>query len=366
MQKTGPNVDTTESRLIRAMAKAGLTWSKIQEITGRSPDTINTHVNGNPFSGPGPGQPTKVPEKVVKKLERVLEQLLIKANAKRDVTIQKVKAVAAVKACDRSVLDALHAVDIYYRKLKERQVLKDEDLPVRLAWGKTRKRRSKREWVTKPHAIIDNKKFAAYLNKNARAYAARRSVRGAYQRKGGPVKRHLVKESKALKFPAPGLMVSAAVIKGKIRMWHYTEGRWTGAAAAHMYSGPLLSALKRAYPGHKGKFTVIEDNDPTGYKSGKAIKAKQSAGIVTDDLPKRSPDLNVLDYSLWKAVNMKMRETEKAFPHNKKESVQAFKGRLKRTATSLSQPQVERAVMDMHKRVRLLVDANGGLFKEGR
>ena len=61
-----------------------------------------------------------------------------------------------------------------------------------------------------------------------------------------------------------------------------------------------------------------------------------------------------------------MMETEKAFPHNKKESVQAFKGRLKRTAKSLSQPQVERAVMDMHKRVRLLVDANGGLFKEGR
>ena len=161
-------------------------------------------------------------------------------------------------------------------------------------------------------------------------------------------------------------MVTAAVIKGKIRMWHYTEGKWTGAAAARMYSGPLLTALRRAYPNHKGKFTVIEDNDPTGYKSGAAMTAKRAVGIKTDDLPKRSPDLNVLDYSLWKAANKRMRAAEKKFPHNKKETVKTFKERLKRTARSISRSEVERAVMDMHKRVRLLVDADGGLFKEGR
>ena len=114
-------------------------------------------------------------------------------------------------------------------------------------------------------------------------------------------------------------MITAAVIEDKIRMWHYTEGRWAGAAAARMYSRSLLSALKRAYPGHKGKFTVIEDNDLTGYKSGAAIQAKKAAGIKTDSLPKRSPDLNVLDYLLRKAVNAKMREAERKFPHNEKE-----------------------------------------------
>ena len=35
------------------------------------------------------------------------------------------------------------------------------------------------------------------------------------------------------------------------------------------------------------------------YTSKKALAAKAEAKIVTMDLPKRSPDLNVVDYSLW-------------------------------------------------------------------
>ena len=33
---------------------------------------------------------------------------------------------------------------------------------------------------------------------------------------------------------------------------------------------------------------VLEDNDPTGYKSSKGMAAKAAAGIETLDLPKRS------------------------------------------------------------------------------
>ena len=92
-----------------------------------------------------------------------------------------------------------------------------------------------------------------------------------------------------MKFPATGVSVTAAVIKGKIRMWHYIDGRWNGAAAAAMYKGPLFKALKSAYPAHAHKdrstWSVLEDNDPTGYKSSKGIAAKRDVRIVTDDLP---------------------------------------------------------------------------------
>ena len=74
MPKSRPNVFATESRLLRRFAEVCVTWAKIQEITGRSPDTINTHVNGEQFAGPGPGQPKKVSKKVSKKLERVANQ----------------------------------------------------------------------------------------------------------------------------------------------------------------------------------------------------------------------------------------------------------------------------------------------------
>ena len=99
---------------------------------------------------------------------------------------------------------------------------------------------------------------------------------------------HLVRQKSTVKFPAPSAMVTAAVIKGRIRMWHYVDGRWNATAAAKMYTGPLRRALKRAYPEVEakrgGKHTVLEDNDPTGYKS-RAGFAKERARIETEDPP---------------------------------------------------------------------------------
>ena len=50
-------------------------------------------------------------------------------------------------------------------------------------------------------------------------------------------------------------------------MWHQVDGRWNAEAAERMYSGPLRAALKEAFPAAKGKFRVLEDRDPAGYKS---------------------------------------------------------------------------------------------------
>ena len=114
----------------------------------------------------------------------------------------------------------------------------------------------------------------------------------------------------------------------------------------------------------RATWKVLEDNDPSGYKSGAGKDAKAKARIITNDLPKRGPDLNVLDYSLWAYINTKMREQEKAFPANKKESVKQFKERLRRTALSIPARVVPKAVNDMHARVRKVFDADGGHITE--
>ena len=122
------------------------------------------------------------------------------------------------------------------------------------------------------------------------------------------------------------------------------------------------------YPAHAKKssaaWSVLEDNDPTGYKSGKGKAAKAVAGIVTLDFPRRSPDLNVLDYSLWAAINKKMREQERGFKKGHKETQDQFKKRLKKTAMSLPTALVKRSVGDMHRRCCAVVKASGGLFIE--
>ena len=61
----------------------------------------------------------------------------------------------------------------------------------------------------------------------------------------------------------------------------------------------------------------------------------------SEDLLRRSPDLNVLDYSLWHAINERMREEEKQFPANRKETKEHHLERLRATALGLPRAVVE-------------------------
>ena len=112
---------------------------------------------------------------------------------------------------------------------------------------------------------------------------------------------------------------------------------------------------------------LLEDNDPAGFKSSKAKKAKAEAGIVTDDLPRRSLDFNALDYSLWHQINLRMREQECHFAVDKKETKLEYMARLRKTALGLQAALVKKVVGNMHARCRLCLSAKppGGLFKEG-
>ena len=74
--------------------------------------------------------------------------------------------------------------------------------------------------------------------------------------------------------------------------------------------------------------------------------------------------MNVLDYSLWHAINERMREQERSFDEKKKETRESYLARLRRTALGLPSSVVKKAVMDMHRRVRLAVAAMGGVFLE--
>ena len=174
---------------------------------------------------------------------------------------------------------AFHDRKIKFYKLKEKPLLEPEDVTERLVWATVHSRRSQADWVTKPHAVIDNKSWQLITNQKARGWVARRAVRGAYQQKGSPPKPHVVKpKGTPSKTKFPSVQVTAAVIKGKVRMWRYVKGTWTGAEAAAMYK-ELRKVLKKAYPNHKGKWSIIEDNDPTGFKSKKGLAAKAKAKI---------------------------------------------------------------------------------------
>ena len=206
-----------------------------------------------------------------------------------------------------------------------------------------------------------------FRDKAGREEAARRLVRGAYRKRGDKLKVYLVKQKKGMKYPAKGVQVTAGIIGGKIRFWRYVVGNWNSSQAVAMYT-ELEKTLAKVMPARAAtpgnRWTVLEDNDPTGYKSSAARKIKKELRMDVLALPPRSPDMNTLDYYGWHAVNVRMREKEGSFAVDRRESEDEFKKRLRKTALSLPKAEVTKAVMDMSRRVKLLDKEKGGLFTE--
>ena len=109
-------------------------------------------------------------------------------------------------------------------------------------------------------------------------------------------------------------------------MWEYTAGQWNSREASRLYGGPIRKTLQKVYP-HRARYNVLEDNDPAGFRSKAGLQAKAEAKIDTFRIPRHSPQLNVCDYWLWKAVNTKMHATERKFGSAKKETRSTFLGR---------------------------------------
>ena len=126
----------------------------------------------------------------------------------------------------------------------------------------------------------------------------------------------------------------------------------------------LLAAMKKRWPSNKS-WTLLEDNDPTGFKSKKGIIAKRQAKLKVFEIPKRSPDLNVCDYALWKQVARIMRRLEKRFPKGKRETRKQYLDRLRRAARNLPKSFIDHSIGDMRRRCQCLYAAKGGYFEEG-
>ena len=186
----------------------------------------------------------------------------------------------------------------------------------------------------------------------ARDHAARRSFRGAYRSK----RLVFTKPPAALEQStgAKSAQVTCEVGNGKVLMWHVTKGQWNGASAACTVG--RCTALARECPDVRASWRVLEDNDPSGYKSSKGLAAKAYAGI-----PWTCPS----DRHLWAEVNHKMRRMESKLPNNKRETRQAYLARLRRTACSLSTDYVSSIVGDLAGRVQQVIPSQGSFFPEG-
>ena len=212
-------------------------------------------------------------------------------------------------------------------------------------------------WLDKVDAYIDCKRWPIPRNVRGRQFLNKLKVRGHLRTRSEGLKKGFTKPDKRKHHRNTGANVNvfAAIIGRRVRVWHYVPGVWSGSAAEKVYRDELAPALKR-HRGTKRQYTLLEDNDPTGFKSNVAKGAKAELKLQPLEFPTYSPDINPLDYALWDEVERRMA----ACTPPRVESMQEFKGRLRRVALTIPADVVSKMLCSMKGRMQSIHDVAGG------
>ena len=210
-------VPPREADLMRKWREEGKGISEIMKLTGRAKQTVISHTTPQKKPRIGSRRRKIITAPVFKKLLKTMQSMQKKANATKEISVASIKKKAGVQDSDRVILQEFHANDIWFRPLRQKPILEDEDVIARRAFADKYRTRSVEGWVEQPQAIIDNKNFPIYQRDKDRNEAARRQVRGGYRRRGDLPKPFLVKRKPQMKYSAPSVQVTAAIVKGKVR-----------------------------------------------------------------------------------------------------------------------------------------------------
>jgi hypothetical protein len=382
----------------------GVSVREIARRLGRTHGAMQYALREGAEARGGCRKPPAITEKDGDRAVKVLDDMVKKAKGEYRVTSEMLKKEMKLKCTNRTLLANLRSRGVYFRPMRQKPLLTDADVADRKAFAEEYLNKQPKWWAEKVHMVIDVKYFKVFLGKDHRSRAAREGTWGAFRKKGQGLQPHYVRPSKGLKWNpgARGVHVLAGVGNGKVMLWQYVPAlasaalfsfcsgrakaampmmqrslapskqlkaflwstwrssqmlrsasiatedgkKWCSQVAADMYAGPIRKALQREFPGRRS-WTVLEDNDPSGFRSRAGLAAKEAAKIVSFEIPKRSPDLNVCDYALWAEVNRRMRCQEKRMAPNKRETRSAFKARLRRTALRLPETFVNPAMRQM-------------------
>ena len=368
------HLDATELDAVQQMSAARKTtlqiWSRLKrrrDHKGEACPTINnvrralkgkTHARGRQETR---GRKKMISATKLQSLDKIRITLLKKAKGMEEISLKKIKQKARLNVDDSTLSRAFHSIGVSWRSPREKPSRTAEQEAERKIWADKYRKKAISFWTDSVDLYIDCKKFALPLSARSREHAARSKVRGALRKRSEGLVSELTRPStKKHRYP-PGAQawVLAGICGKKIRLWQYIEGRWNSKIAAGMYLGPIQKALKKHRP-EKKRWKIVEDNDPSGFKSSAGRAAKQSVGITSIDLPTYSPDLQPLDYSIWTEVE---RRTT-ALLGTKAVSAKEYRCLLRRVAFGLPQDVVGAAVASMRKRCEQIYIANGSNIRD--
>ena len=366
MTQTRQVLTAREVEIIRRMKRVlKLPVTKIAKGVGRNKCTIHKVLKPGYKVGKR-GRRDLLTKKDVNLLVRTIKAMIKKAAARYEVTMSMIRKRTKIKAGEQCIRKALRIRGIRFRRLRSKPKLTTADVRARREFAEKYKGKSRSWWQKNVHLYIDLKNFAVYHHHLARAYAAMREIHGAYRTLAQGLDEAYVVAPKALRYNsgARPVKIAGGVGKGRVRLWTDIGKKWNASVASDLYLNDIHTALRRACPG-KRKYLMLEDNDPTGFKSKAGERAKKATKIEVLRIPKRSPDLSVMDYAIWKAIVRTMRLQERRFKKSKRETRDEYIRRLRGAAMALKPAFINKAIGNMRERCQRLYAAKGKHFEEG-
>ena len=352
----GKSSGDTWKRITRSRAQQGVGAPTLRAI--QRARKAQTYKHGRPETR---GRKRALSTRDIDKLDNSRLKLIRKAGGTHEVTIPQVMSDARIKVHRSTAARALAARGVSWRKCREKpprtQCQRDARREVCRLW----RRKPSTYWTDTVDIIIDCKRFAIPTSQAARDRMQSQRVRGVLRTRGEGLANGFTKPNvRKHKFNPGGYVhILAGVCGDKFIVWEVIRGTWTGAQASAMYGGAIAEVLGKARP-DKATWLILEDNDPTGFKSTAGKQAKEANGMRALDMPAYSPDLNPLEYSLWGEIEMRVAAS---VPQGRESKAQFIK-RLRRTALRLPRPLVRRAVQSLSRRADWCFAADGGDFAE--
>ena len=293
-------------------------------------------------------------------LDETRKKLNVKADNDYEVTWDGIVCTARVPHVDRSTASKCMKAagfDVAWHTPRTKPSRTEIDEKQRMNICSKLRQLPTSFWTSKMDAYIDCKAWPIPRTTKGRKFLNKLKIRGHLRTRSEGLNKEFTKPDKRKHHMnvGPNAKVFAAIVGNRVRVWHYLPAVWSGSAAVNVYKTVLAPALTK-FRGAKRQFDILEDNDPTGFKAAVSIAAKKELKIKPIKFPTYSPDLNPCDYALWQEVERRM--VAQVVP--RKENVEGFKARLRRTALAIPAPVIKKMLASMKTRTCSVYEHKGG------